>query len=109
MSVEISYKCVSYKHIPKKLEELIKYLLLNKKNNINDKENIKEIYNIDFFNICLHNNLRKYLNDYYICFENKVLNYDGKYDSLSLKVIVDPSLYIKIFLSPVLIANTLNI
>jgi len=90
-----------YKHIPVKLKEIMYNIILKNKY---DKELINKMYSSTFFKILKHNNLQKHLNDYYMI-DRKIMNSEGKYVNFNLKTLVDPDLYKKIFVYPMILSN----
>ncbi len=89
-----------YKYIPEKLKLSMINIMLN---NFVDMKNIKLIYTTEFFKIIQKNNLSTYLKNYYLCNKNKVINHIGKYTNIQYNTKVDPQLYKKLFLYPLLI------
>lgn len=89
-----------YKHVPTKLKTtMIEFLL----NNFKNLEIVNKVYTQKYFKILQKNNLTDTLNRYYICEKNKVIDQNGKYVSLQYNTKVNPQLYKKLFLHPLLI------
>ena len=91
-----------HKYIAKELKKIMYNIILK---NEYDIAYINKIYSSTFFKILKHNNLQKYLTDYYIV-DRKIMNYEGKYVNFNLNVSVNPDLYKKIFIFPMIISNT---
>ena len=91
----------NYKHTPKKLKEIMYNIILK---NEYDTTHINKIYSSTFFKILKHNNLQKYLTDYYMI-DRKIMNSEGKYVNFNLKTLVNPDLYKKIFIYPMILSN----
>ena len=89
-----------YKHIPKKLKEIIKKIITLDKI---DLDEIKKIYSNKYFKIAVNNNLDDILYQYYICDDNgKIISSDGRYINMADMSLVDPQNYLKIFIYPFL-------
>jgi len=92
-----------YKHVPIKLKEIMLNVLINNLKNIDD---VNHIYTKLFFKIIQKNNIINFLNDYFICDKNKVIDEVGQYVKLQYNTKVNPTLYKKLFLHPLVISNT---
>ena len=90
-----------YKHVPVKLLEIMFNILLK---NEYDETLINRIYSHKYFKILKYNNLQKQLTNYYTV-ENKILNYEGRYTRFNFKTIVNPELYKKMFIYPMILSN----
>ena len=89
----------NYKLIPEELQNIILRIVEGENVNLED---IKKIYTLTYFKIIKIFNLNKLLNKFYVC-DQKILGITGKYEKVTYKVKVDPSLYLKLFITPVLI------
>jgi hypothetical protein len=94
-----------YKHVPRKLLKIIHQIIVTNRYNI---ELINKVYSDLYFKILQVNNIKEYLLDYYIVESNKIINFEGKIASFNINTEVDPNLYKKIFIYPMLITNTIN-
>jgi hypothetical protein len=94
-----------YKHVPRKLLNIIHQIIVT---NRYDIELINKVYSDLYFKILQVNNIKEYLLDYYIIESNKIINFEGKFVSFNINTKVDPNLYKKIFIYPMLITNTIN-
>jgi hypothetical protein len=94
-----------YKHVPRKLLNIIHQIIVT---NRYDIELINKVYSDLYFKILQVNNIKEYLLDYYIVESNKIINFEGKFVSFNINTEVDPNLYKKIFIYPMLITNTIN-
>ena len=94
-----------YKYIPTELKNNMFNFVTNKNQNIN---HINNIYNKKFFKILQKHNLKDYLEKYFLCNKNKVIDVTGKYVPLQLNTKVDPKIYQKIFIHPLIISNQTN-
>lgn len=91
-----------YKHVPKKLKTFMIEILLQQSKS---RETINHIYSKKFFKILQKNNVINLLQNYYLCDKNKVIDHTGKYVPLQNNTKVDPAIYRKIFLHPLIISN----
>lgn len=89
----------NYQLIPEKLKE---YMLNIVEGDNKDIEELKKIYSISYFKIIKLFSLNKLLEKFYIC-DKKVLGVTGKYEKFNFKTQVDPNLYLKLFINPILI------
>lgn len=89
-----------YKHVPKKLKQIMINCL---KTNTNNFKEMNIIYNRKYFKILQKNNLKSLLSDYYLCDNNKVIDQTSKYVPLHYSTKVNPELYKSIFIHPLLI------
>lgn len=94
-----------YKYIPSKLKEIVIQTMLS---NYKELNKCVDIYTQVFFKILQKNTLINYLNDYYICDNNKVIGKDRKYTMFNFNSDVDPKQYLKIFINPIIITNNLD-
>jgi hypothetical protein len=94
-----------YKYVPRKLLNIIHQIIVT---NRYDIELINKVYSDLYFKILQVNNIKEYLLDYYIVESNKIINFEGKFVSFNINTEVDPNLYKKIFIYPMLITNTIN-
>lgn len=94
-----------YKHVPRKLLNIIHQIIVT---NRYDIELINKVYSDLYFKILQVNNIKEYLLDYYIVESNKIIDFKGKITSFNINTEVDPNLYKKIFIYPMLITNTIN-
>lgn len=94
-----------YKYVPRKLLTIIHQIIVT---NRYDIELINKVYSDLYFKILQVNNIKEYLLDYYIVESNKIIDFEGKYLSFNINTIVNPDLYKKIFIYPMLITNTIN-
>jgi len=94
-----------YKYVPRKLLKIIHQIIVT---NRYDKELINKVYSELYFKILQINNIKEYLLDYYIVDSNKIINFEGKYVPFNINIDIDPNLYKKIFIYPMLITNTIN-
>jgi len=92
-----------YKYLPNKL-----YCFLNDfMNGVNvDLFELKKIYSTTFYNIIQHNYLKEYLNNYYVCKNQKVLNSENKYVTYSIHTHIDPMIYLRNFVFPLMSLKT---
>jgi uncharacterized protein (UPF0333 family) len=72
----------------------MKNILLKNDQKIPD---LNRIYSHKFFKIIQKNNLKSYLQNYYLCDKNKVISNDGKYVRYQYDTQIDPNIYKKIF------------
>jgi serine/threonine protein kinase len=91
-----------YKYAPKKLAEIQKKLFNNEEI---DHDNVLHIYSKDYFDIVVLNNLDNILDNYYLCTNGKYLTIDYKYESKLKNAIIDPKMYLKTFLYPILLST----
>lgn len=91
-----------YKHIPKGIEERVQYLLRYREPP--DLSILDEVYSRDFFEACCLKNQLDELKYWYDC-EGKILLKNGKYAPFAefLRSEVNPRLYLRLFISPILI------
>ncbi len=95
-----------YKYIPLKLRKALNDILLYK---TIDLFEIKQIYSNVFWEITKTNFLKEYLFDYYICDDtNKIINDENKYVKFNNTVKVNPELYLKNFVYPILASTRLK-
>jgi len=94
-----------YKHIPIKLKDIVKQTMLN---NYEKLEKCLYIYTTKFFKILQKHLLTEYLNNYYICSSNRIINKDKKYVTFNYNSQVNPKNYLKIFVNPVIITNNIT-
>ena len=94
-----------YKYFPKKLEAIIFKILAGEKINMT---NLLNIYSKKYWNIIKSNMLTEFLENYYICGEDKLLNYEGKYQKFNNLVEVDPRLYLRLFVFPSILFKRIN-
>jgi hypothetical protein len=83
-----------YKHTPIQVPEIMKNILLKNDQKIPD---LNRIYSHKFFKIIQKNNLKTYLQNYYLCDKNKVISNDGKYVRFQYDTQIDPNIYKKLF------------
>jgi len=95
-----------FKYCPKELEETVNIILSG---GHFDKEKILKIYSSKFWNIIQMNNLTDLLDQYYICSNNKIVDFSGKYQKYNIKAQIDPRLYIKLFVYPALLSTKMEI
>lgn len=88
-----------YKYLPNGLINDLKNYLLDE--DINLKE-LKRIYSKTFFNVIKFNYLKDIIDEYYICSNNKILDSDNKYVNYTYTLDVNPSLYLKNFVYPII-------
>lgn len=96
-----------YKHRPKKLLEMTENYLIKQKEF--DEEYIKYIYSKHIWDIIRLNGLKEHLENFYLCNGRKVLSSAGKYETISMSNNVDPRLYLKIFVFPLLISRRIEL
>lgn len=94
-----------YKHIPSELCKIIKNILIRDEI---DHNLIRKIYNRYYWNIIRSNNLMDSLEKYFICDNKKVIDFQGRYKPLNQSVIVDPIMYLKLFLYPIILSTKLK-
>ena len=94
-----------YKHIPPKLREVVKQTMVN---NYKELEECLYVYTKKFFKILQKNLLTEYLNNYYICGNNKIIDKDEKYITFKYDSQVNPKNYLKLFVNPVVITNNID-
>ena len=94
-----------YKYFPKQTRQLALDVLLEKGINL---KKLKEIYSDKIWNIIKQNALREMLENYYVCENDQVVDYTGRYVKLSINTEVDPRLYLKLFVFPSILLNKIN-
>ena len=94
-----------YKYFPKQTRQIVHDILLEKDTNI---EKLKRVYSNEVWNVIKKNVLREMLENYYVCENDKVVAFNGKYEKLSLNTEVDPRLYLKLFVFPSILLNKTN-
>jgi len=92
----------TYKYIPIKLLEIQKKILLHDKI---DQKRLLKIYSRPYFEIIRLNNLNEILENYYKCSNNKYLNSNGKYITKLKDTIIEPRLYLQIFIFPIILST----
>ncbi|MFW6247063.1 MAG: hypothetical protein ACOC22_02710 [bacterium] len=90
-----------YKHCPTGLLEIIKKIFSENKY---DKEEILKIYSHKFFRIAQRYNLMEILNKYYIS-DKKIILPTGKYKNYNMNLEIDPRIYLKIYVFPMLLSQ----
>ena len=94
-----------YKYMPDELFKVNKRLLLDENFDLNYLSNI---YNSDYFYIIKRNNLYDLLKKYYICNNDKILGEKGAYEIYKHTINIEPRLYLKTFIFPVLLSQKIN-
>lgn len=89
-----------YKYYPDYILKSLKEILLYK--NINHKD-LLEKYNNNYLEILRLSKLYKHFNEYYLCSNKKILDIDGKYNTYTENIEIDPSLYLKLFIFPAIL------
>ena len=77
-------------------------------NNYKELEESLHIYTLKFFKTLQKNLLTEYLNNYYICGNNKIIDKDEKYITFKYDSQVNPKNYLKLFVNPVVITNNID-
>ena len=91
-----------YKNSPRKLRTIIEKIIHQ---DITTEEllKLKTIYSQQYFQVAIHNNLDEILYDYYICNENgKLLDANGQYISFTRDMSIDPAMYLRTFIYPII-------
>ena len=91
-----------YKYAPRKLQSIINDII---KQNISTDElnKLRNVYTPEYFQIAIQTGLDELLQDYYICSENgKFISADGQYINFSRNMNIDPSMYLRIFIYPII-------
>ena len=96
-----------YKYLPPSLLEIVKYIFFTNLSSNVDFNSLNKIYSLNYYKICVMNNLTEILNQWYICSNGKILNNRREYVSLTQDVIVEPFSYIQTFLYPSILSTKL--
>lgn len=94
-----------YKHFPLKVKENIMDILSG---NDNCLDYYQKIYSEKYFRIVKHNNLNEIINGYYLCENGRFLDQRGKYVKYSSKIDINPRLYLKTFIFPVVLSTKIE-
>lgn len=89
----------NYQLIPQELKNIMTDIV---DDNYSKTEELKKIYSINYFKIVKLFGLNKLLEKFYIC-DKKILTVSGKYEKFNFKTKVNPNLYLKLFINPILI------
>lgn len=96
-----------YKHRPVEMVEIVRKLLCEGVEP--NQSDLLNIYSDVYWKICKYNSLKETLWKYYICDNNRILSYNGRYEKLSLNSILKPRTYLNIFLYPALLSTRLEV
>ena len=88
-----------YKYLPDKLFEFLTDYLNGKKIDLYE---LKTIYSKLFYKTIQINYLKEYINNYYVCNNQKVLNFENKYVNYSIHTNIDPLIYMRNFVYPLI-------
>ncbi len=95
-----------FKYMPPYLYNVIETLLSGE---FIDEDELLKIYSYKYWNIISSNKLDELMDKYYICDNGKILIYNGKYETfknvLKYKDRVDPRMYLKYFVYPILFST----
>ena len=76
--------------------------IINQDVDVEELQKLKTVYSPRYFQFVIGNNLDEILLDYYICENGKFLDASGQYINYRRNMNIDPGMYLRTFIYPVI-------